>query len=92
MSSQVPGLPSVAKRQLCTVCARALTNDRRPAVPDGYADAHAHSHAQRTVDPRAGNVVVAQVRSIATDLLRATGPDDSMSIRAVRRAVGRLAA
>ena len=39
-----------------------------------------------------GDVVVAQERSIATDLLRATGLDDSMSIRAVRRAVGRLTA
>ena len=39
-----------------------------------------------------GDVVVAQIRSIATDLLRATGADDSTSIRAVRRAVGRLAA
>jgi uncharacterized membrane protein YgaE (UPF0421/DUF939 family) len=39
-----------------------------------------------------GDVVVAQVRSIATDLLRATGTDDATSIRAVRRAVGRLAA
>jgi uncharacterized membrane protein YgaE (UPF0421/DUF939 family) len=35
-------------------------------------------------------VVVAQVRSIATDLLRATGLDDATSARAVRRAVGRL--
>jgi uncharacterized membrane protein YgaE (UPF0421/DUF939 family) len=39
-----------------------------------------------------GDVVVAQVRSIATDLLRASGMDDATSIRAVRRAVGRLAA
>jgi uncharacterized membrane protein YgaE (UPF0421/DUF939 family) len=37
------------------------------------------------------NVVFAQIRSIATDLLRATGLDDSTSTRAVRRAVGRLA-
>jgi uncharacterized membrane protein YgaE (UPF0421/DUF939 family) len=39
-----------------------------------------------------GDVVVAQVRSIATDLLRATGMDDQTSVRAVRRSVGRLAA
>ncbi|HZE00021.1 MAG TPA: FUSC family protein [Micromonosporaceae bacterium] len=38
-----------------------------------------------------GDVVVAQVRSIATDLVRATGMDDATSIRMVRRAVGRLA-
>ncbi|HKE65602.1 MAG TPA: FUSC family protein [Micromonosporaceae bacterium] len=38
-----------------------------------------------------GDVVVAQVRSIATDVLRATGLDDQTSARAVRRAVGRLA-
>jgi len=37
-----------------------------------------------------GDVVVAQVRSIVTDLLRATGMDDAASTRAVRRAVGRL--
>jgi uncharacterized membrane protein YgaE (UPF0421/DUF939 family) len=37
-----------------------------------------------------GDVVVAQIRSIATDLLRATGMDDNASARAVRRAVGRL--
>ncbi|HEY2792533.1 MAG TPA: FUSC family protein [Micromonosporaceae bacterium] len=36
------------------------------------------------------SVVFAQIRSIATDLLRATGLDDSTSTRAVRRAVGRL--
>lgn len=36
-------------------------------------------------------VVVAQIRSIATDILRATGLDESTSTRAVRRAVGRLA-
>jgi uncharacterized membrane protein YgaE (UPF0421/DUF939 family) len=36
-------------------------------------------------------VVVAQIRSTATDLLRATGLDDATSARAVRRAVGRLA-
>jgi uncharacterized membrane protein YgaE (UPF0421/DUF939 family) len=39
-----------------------------------------------------GDVVVAQVRAVATDLLRATGIDDQTSVRAVRRAVGRLAA
>jgi uncharacterized membrane protein YgaE (UPF0421/DUF939 family) len=38
-----------------------------------------------------GDVVVAQVRSIATDLLRATGLDERAAIRAVRHAVGRLA-
>jgi len=38
-----------------------------------------------------GNVVVAQVRSIATDVMRATGLDEREAIRAVRRAVGRLA-
>jgi uncharacterized membrane protein YgaE (UPF0421/DUF939 family) len=37
------------------------------------------------------DVVVAQLRSIAHDLLRASGLDESTSIRAVRRAVGRLA-
>jgi uncharacterized membrane protein YgaE (UPF0421/DUF939 family) len=37
-----------------------------------------------------GDVVVAQVRSIATDLLRATGMDDQTSLRAMRRSVGRL--
>jgi uncharacterized membrane protein YgaE (UPF0421/DUF939 family) len=37
-----------------------------------------------------GIVVVAQIRSIATDLLRASGLDESTSTRAVRRAVGRL--
>jgi uncharacterized membrane protein YgaE (UPF0421/DUF939 family) len=37
-----------------------------------------------------GDVVVAQVRAIATDLLRATGIDDQTSARAVRLAVGRL--
>lgn len=39
-----------------------------------------------------GDVVIAQVRSIASDLLRATGLDEASSTRAVRRAVGRLAA
>lgn len=39
-----------------------------------------------------GDVVVAQIRSIATDLLRATGLDERTAIRAVRRSVGRLAA
>jgi hypothetical protein len=38
-----------------------------------------------------GSVVVAQVRSITTDLLRATGLDEKTSVRAVRRTVGRLA-
>ncbi len=38
-----------------------------------------------------GSVVVAQIRSIATDLLRATGLDETTAIRAVRRSVGRLA-
>jgi hypothetical protein len=37
-----------------------------------------------------GNVVVAQVRSTATDLLRASGLDETTSTRAVRRTVGRL--
>lgn len=37
-----------------------------------------------------GDVVVAQVRSIASDLLRASGTDDASATRAVRRAVGRL--
>jgi uncharacterized membrane protein YgaE (UPF0421/DUF939 family) len=37
------------------------------------------------------DVVFAQIRTIATDLLRATGLDDATSARAVRRAVGRLA-
>jgi uncharacterized membrane protein YgaE (UPF0421/DUF939 family) len=37
-----------------------------------------------------GDVVVAQVRSISTDLLRATGMDDQTSVRAMRRSVGRL--
>jgi uncharacterized membrane protein YgaE (UPF0421/DUF939 family) len=37
------------------------------------------------------DVVFAQIRTIATDLLRATGLDDATSTRAVRRAVGRLA-
>ncbi len=38
-----------------------------------------------------GSVVVAQVRSMTTDLLRATGLDEKTSVRAVRRTVGRLA-
>jgi uncharacterized membrane protein YgaE (UPF0421/DUF939 family) len=38
-----------------------------------------------------GDVVIAQVRSIAADVLRASGLDDATSTRAVRRAVGRLA-
>jgi len=37
-----------------------------------------------------GDVVVAQIRSIATDLLRATGVEERSAARAVRRAVGRL--
>jgi uncharacterized membrane protein YgaE (UPF0421/DUF939 family) len=37
-----------------------------------------------------GTVVVAQVRSTSTDLLRASGLDESTAIRAVRRTVGRL--
>jgi uncharacterized membrane protein YgaE (UPF0421/DUF939 family) len=36
-------------------------------------------------------VVVAQIRSTALDLLRATGLDESTSTRAIRRAIGRLA-
>ncbi len=39
-----------------------------------------------------GGVVVAQIRSTASDLLRASGLDESTSTRAVRRCVGRLAA
>ncbi|MEN3307240.1 MAG: hypothetical protein V7603_3442 [Micromonosporaceae bacterium] len=39
-----------------------------------------------------GTVVVAQVRSMATDLLRATGVDDRLAERAVRRAAGKLPA
>jgi hypothetical protein len=39
-----------------------------------------------------GTVVVAQVRSIASDLLRASGLDETTATKAVRRAVGRLAA
>ncbi len=39
-----------------------------------------------------GDVVVAQIRSIASDLLRASRTDEGTSTRAVRRAVGRLAA
>jgi uncharacterized membrane protein YgaE (UPF0421/DUF939 family) len=37
-----------------------------------------------------GTVVVAQVRSMATDLLRGTGLDDRVAERAVRRAAGKL--
>jgi uncharacterized membrane protein YgaE (UPF0421/DUF939 family) len=37
-----------------------------------------------------GTVVVAQVRSMATDLLRASGIEDRLAERAVRRAVGKL--
>lgn len=37
-----------------------------------------------------GTVVVAQIRSMATDLLRGTGIDDRDAARAVRRAAGKL--
>lgn len=47
--------------------------------------------AYRTGLGFSGDVVVAQVRSIATDLLQATGMDEKTSKRAVRHVVGRLA-
>jgi uncharacterized membrane protein YgaE (UPF0421/DUF939 family) len=50
------------------------------------------SDAHRAGTGFSGNVVVAQIRSTALDLLRATGLDESTSTRAVRRAVGRLTA
>ncbi len=37
-----------------------------------------------------GGVVVAQIRSTSSDLLRATGWNEATSIRAIRRSVGRL--
>jgi autotransporter translocation and assembly factor TamB len=46
--------------------------------------------AYRTGLGFSGTVVVAQVRSMAIDLIRATGVEDRLAERVVRRAVGKL--
>ena len=64
---------------------------RRPADVLGQ---RAAAEAMRGYDDGvgfSGGVIVAQVRSTVSDLLRATGVESSEAVRLVRKAVGRRA-
>ena len=79
------GAITALKRELASGTQSGKAREFALAAVGTAADAY------RTGLGFSGDVVVAQVRSIAADVLRATGLDERTAARAVRRAVGRLA-